>query len=157
MRTLRIYLLNFHTQHTAVLIIFTKLYIPSLVLMYHIIGSLYLLTHLPPFLSPPTLPCNHKSDLFFYEFVCFPSIIDLQHCISSCYTTQWFDTAIHFKMITTVSLVTICHHTKMLHNYALCSPRCTFHARDASLMSFCRGQRASNLFHIRDCFHSLDI
>ena len=37
---------------------------------------------------------------------------------------------IHFKMITRMSLVTICHCTKILHNYWLYSPHCTFHRYD---------------------------
>ena len=70
MRTLD--LLNFHIKHTAVLIIFITLCITSLVLIYLIIGSLYLLIAFVQFpLSPPPGSGNHKSDLFFYEFVCF--------------------------------------------------------------------------------------
>ena len=45
------------------------LYITSLVLIDLITGNLYLLT---AFIQFPLTPAsgNHKSDLFFYEFVC---------------------------------------------------------------------------------------
>ena len=35
----------------------------------------------------PSASGNHKFDLFFYKFVCFQSIIDLQCYISFCYIT----------------------------------------------------------------------
>ena len=44
--------------------------------------------HLHPtlFLATPTSG-NHKSNLFFYEWICIESIIDLkQHCVGSYYT-----------------------------------------------------------------------
>ena len=45
------------------------LYIASLVLIYLITGSLYLLTTFMSFPLPlPPTSGNHKSDLFFYEF-----------------------------------------------------------------------------------------
>ena len=59
------------------------------------------------FPSPNPTSGNHKSDLFFCEFVCFWSIIDQQHCISFCYTTWCFGISIHFKMISTIHLLTI--------------------------------------------------
>ena len=92
-------------------------------------GSLYLLRAFVefPFLPPPASG-KHKSNLFSELFVCFWNIIDRKHYVSSCYRIWWFSISIHFKMITMVSLVTICHHTKILHNYWLFSPRCTFHA-----------------------------
>ena len=67
MRTLRIDSLNFHIYHIAVLIIFIMLYITSLIFIYLIPRSLYLLTafirfHLPP---PPAFG-SQKSDLSFY-------------------------------------------------------------------------------------------
>ena len=60
----------------------------------------------------PCLISNHKSDLFFYEFVaclCVSSlsVIDLQHYVVP--ITQFSDFSIHFKMI--IIPVTICHHT----------------------------------------------
>ena len=36
-------------------------------------------------------------------FVCFWSIINLQHYVSSCYTTQWFNISIRFKVIPMIS------------------------------------------------------
>ena len=72
MRTLRIYsLYNFPMYHTAVLAIVIMLYITSLVLIYLITESLYLLTTFLQF-PLPSFPAigNHKSDLFFYKF-CF--------------------------------------------------------------------------------------
>ena len=45
-------------------------YIASLILIYLSIGSLDLFTTFVPFpFSAPCL-CNHKSNLFFYEFMC---------------------------------------------------------------------------------------
>ena len=52
----------------------------------------------------------------------FWSVIDRQHFVSSCYTTQWFNISMHSKMITMVDLVTICYHIKSLLTYWLCSP-----------------------------------
>ena len=53
MRTLRIYIFNnFHILHTAVLIIFIMLHIISLILIYLISGSLYLLTAFTQFPLP---------------------------------------------------------------------------------------------------------
>ena len=49
-------------------------------------GSLYILT---TFIQLSVPSSNHKSYLFFYEWVCFWSIIDLQHYVSSCYRTWW--------------------------------------------------------------------
>ena len=67
MRTLRIYYLNnFHIQCTAVFSIFIMLYITSLILIYLITGSLYLLTvfiQVP--IPPPPASGRHQSDLFF--------------------------------------------------------------------------------------------
>ena len=66
MRTLRIYSLkNFYIYHTAVLIIFMILSIASLVLIYLITGSWYLLATLiqSPFPQTPASG-NTKSDLF---------------------------------------------------------------------------------------------
>ena len=77
MRTLRIYSLNFHIQHTAVLIVFITLYTTSLVLIYLITGSLYLsessylLISLTDFFPPPdSLPFdNHMFVLCIYTSV----------------------------------------------------------------------------------------
>lgn len=65
MRTLRSYsLTSFHIYHTAVLATVTMLYIASLIVIYLMTGSLYLLTtffHFP--LPPPSISGSHKSDL----------------------------------------------------------------------------------------------
>ena len=59
MRTLRIYSLNnFHIQHTTVLIVFIMLYFTSLVLIYLIIGSLYLCLGFPGGSVAKNLPAN---------------------------------------------------------------------------------------------------
>ena len=68
-------------------------------------------------------------------FVCFWSIIDLQRYESSWCRTQWFSISMHYKMLTTISLVTIRHHTKILQNYWLYSPCCTFHICDIYLVA----------------------
>ena len=94
---------------------------------------MYLLTSFIQFslLQPPP-PVNQKSDLFFYEFVYFWKISDLQHCVSSYYIRQWCNISVHFKMVNTISLVTICEHTEMLHSYWLL--HCTFHTSDSFIL-----------------------
>ena len=94
------------------------LYSTPLVLIYLITGSLYLLNAFLQFTisSPPCTSCNYKFIIFFYESVCLllRYIINLQHYVSSYCTTQWFNISILFKMLTTVRLVTVCHHAKIL-------------------------------------------
>lgn len=65
MKTLRIYSQQL-SYVTAMLIALIILYIASLGLIYHITGSLYLLTTFICFSYPSV---NHKFDLFFSEFV----------------------------------------------------------------------------------------
>lgn len=65
MKTLRIYSQQLWYV-TAMLIALIILYIASLGLIYHVTGSLYLLTTFICFAHPSG---NHKSDLFFSEFV----------------------------------------------------------------------------------------
>ena len=61
MRTRRIYFLNsFHIYHTAVLTVVIKLYVTSLVLIYLITGSLYLLI---TFMQFPLSPAPRDSFL----------------------------------------------------------------------------------------------
>ena len=56
------------------------LYIISVVPVYLITASLCLLTTFTQSsVSPNPASCNHKSGPFFSEFVCFSSIIELQH------------------------------------------------------------------------------
>ena len=72
-------------------------------------GSLCLKTTCIQFPSPLTPTSGyHKTDLFFYEFVYFRSIIDLKHYVSFRCTVQWFSVSVHYKMITTRSLLTMC-------------------------------------------------
>ena len=113
------------------------IYIVSLVLTYPITRNLYLLTvfiqfpllkpHTPPLVT--TNPISFSMDLF----VC-RSIIDLQYYVSFWSMVSWVNISVYFKIITMVSLVTICHHTKILHNYWLCSPHCTFHTHDSFIL-----------------------
>ena len=71
--------------------------------IYLITGILYLLTaFIQSPLPPPLASGNHKSDFFFYEFVCFGSVIDLQHCSITNIVFQYFYT---FKMITGINLI----------------------------------------------------
>ena len=39
-------------------------------------------------------------------------------------------------MITLISPVTICHHTKIIHNYWLYSPHCSFHTSDSLIFNW---------------------
>ena len=97
---------------------------------------------LPPVPTPTS--DNHKSYLSFYEIVCFWVIIDLmlvsviQHRLKI---------SIHFKIITTITLVTICHYTKISHNW-LYSPHCTFHTQDSLILEpkVCTSESPSLVF-----------
>lgn len=84
MRTLRIYSQHLSYIIYCILAIFIMLYLISLIFVYLISESLYLLTTISsfsfPLHSPLPTSSNHKSDFFFSEFVCFWSIINLQHC-----------------------------------------------------------------------------
>ena len=77
--------------------------------------------------------CKFSCSKFVCLFLCFWSIIDLGHSDSSCYTIQWFNICKHFKLITKIFLVTVCHHIKILHNYSLFSLHCTFHVHNSSV------------------------
>ena len=88
MRTLRIYSLNnFHIQHTTVLIVFIMLYFTSLVLIYLIIGSLYLLTTFLQFLlpSPPPQPLG-ATNLLYFSLNFFPHISEVIYTVFVCLT-----------------------------------------------------------------------
>ena len=63
------------------------------------------------------------------------SITDLQRYVSSRCTTYPFDISIHYKIITTVSLVTICHHAKLLQYHLISSPHCTFNPHDSFVVT----------------------
>ena len=105
------------------------------ILCYLITGSSYpLTTFIQPSLPPPSVLSNLQSDLLFYEVVCYWSIIDLQHCFSSCSTTWWFSISVHFKVSTRISSATVCHLTETLHSYWLYSPHCAFYAQDSFIL-----------------------
>ena len=126
------------------------LYSTPLVLIYLISGSLYLLTVFLQFTisSPPRTSSNYKFIIFFYESVCLllRYIINLQHVSSYC-TTQRFDISIHFKMLTTVSLVTSLLPCKDIMHYCLYFPPCTFHTRDSIIlqMKVCTASSPSSI------------
>ena len=117
-------------QHIAVLIIFVIVYyIPITYFSYNWkfipFDCFYTI---PP---PATLTSgSHKCDLFFNEFVCFWSIIGLWYYVSSCYTIKWCNISTCFKMITMVSLVTICH-PKIIHSFWPYSAHCACHNCDS--------------------------
>ena len=137
MRTLKIYSLNhFHLRHRAGLIIVILLNTTFLVLIYLVPGSLYLSTTFIQFSPSPATSGNHRADLFFYNFVCL-SVFEVQlsyNPVSFWCVTQQSSVSVRYKMVTTTSLVTICHHTKMLHYPWLHSPCCTFHPCDSSVL-----------------------
>ena len=110
------------------------LYSISLVIIYPIVRSLYFLTSFFQFSLPPLTSGNHKSGLFFYEFICFVSFVCLKYYGSPWYTMQWFNISVHYKMITKISLVIICHYTKILHHYWQYTPPCTFHPCDSFIL-----------------------
>ena len=74
------------------------MHIPSLVLINLVPGSLYLLTTL----CPPSLV---TSNLISFSMSLLLCIIDLQHNVNSYYVTWWFDISKHFKLITTMILL----------------------------------------------------
>ena len=80
-------------------------------------------------------PCQKKKKkknlpkkIIYDYFYC--SIVDIQYFTSFRCTTQWFNIYMHCELIITISLVTICHHTKLRHNYWLYSLCCTLHLCD---------------------------
>ena len=58
------------------------------------------------------------------------SRIDIPHYSSFRCTTQWFDIYIHYEMMTTISLVTICLHIKLLQYHWLYPLGCTLYPYD---------------------------
>ena len=77
--------------------------------------------------SPSPHPCLWQSQIWspLLFLVSFWNIIDLQHYVSS--NTKQANISMYFKMITRINLVTLYHHTKILHYYWLYSPHFTFH------------------------------
>ena len=72
--------------------------------------------------KPPHLVTTNLFSFFLCVcclFHCFWGTIYLLYYISSLYVIRWFSISIHFKMITTISLGSIYHHTKILLSYWL--------------------------------------
>ena len=81
---------------------------------------MYLLT---TFIPPPNhTSVNHKFDLFFSMSLSVLRYSWPTHNISSWCTAQWFWMSVLFYMINLLSLLTICHHTKTLHDCWLDTP-----------------------------------
>ena len=84
--------------------------------MYHVIyyiPSIYFITLTTFTQFPLSLPpaCdNHEFDLLFYDLVYL--CLKYNWPAGFYYTAQWFDISVCFKMITKVSLITICHQHK---------------------------------------------
>ena len=98
-------------------------YIPNI---YLVTGSLYLLTIVIQFLLLLTLASNnHKSNVFFYEFVLM--VLNYNTMLNSWYTTLWFHISKHFKMSMMINLGVICHQMMILLNYWLYSSHILFH------------------------------
>ena len=101
-----------------VLVIFIMLHITSLGLIYLITGSFYLFLSfksfsltVPPLVTTNLISCL-KCNFFFYSFW---SVIDLQ-CHVSFWCLAWRHFSLYFKTIIMISLVLICHNTKILYS-----------------------------------------
>ena len=101
------------------------------ILTYLTTGSLYPLTAPPNSSHPNSTYTNHKFDLFVSLFLKYNWPTALLVSIIQ-YSDQII--SLHFKMITTIGLVTICHHTKILLNYRLYFEHCTFHTHDLFIL-----------------------
>ena len=55
--------------------------------------------------------------MYKYFFFIYWNIVDVQYSVSFKCTAKWLDICIHYEVITTISLVTICPHTKLLQYY----------------------------------------
>ena len=86
MRTVRIYSLDFHVYHIAVLTIIIMHV--SLILIHLVTGSLYVLTTFLQFPLPQhSASGNLRSDLIFYGFFCFrfyKYVSSYSVCLSLC-------------------------------------------------------------------------
>ena len=104
MTALRIYCFNnFHVQHIVMLLLLIILYITSLVL---VTGCLYLLTPFSPVL--PALPLPQVTT----NSVSFSISLFLKYKWPATLLVPGAGTTVQFKMITTISLVSFCHHIK---------------------------------------------
>ena len=108
---------------------FIIVYVTSLVLIYLITESLYLLiTFKGSCLCPSLITTNLVS---FSGFLWCGGMTDLQHCYFLLHNIVIW----HFCTLQTdhqgTSLVTLDHHTKILHSHQLNSPHCAFHTGDS--------------------------
>ena len=93
-------------HHTVIIMlstIFLMLYITSLVFFYLVIVSLYLWTPSTNSPSPHLLPPVNTNLISFtmswLVWALAVGTIDLQHHVSSWWTTNWFGISIHYKMV----------------------------------------------------------
>ena len=112
-----------------------RTYIASLIFVLYLRRCTF---RVPSSNSPPPLPSPLvTTNLISFSMNVFVSEAQQTYntiLVPGRYTTLWFDISIHFKTIITISLVTICHHTNILHNFWLYSPHCTFHAGDSFIL-----------------------
>ena len=87
--------------------------------------------------SLTSISCDHKSDLFFYDLCVLDVQLTFKTVLVPWNTSQRFDVSVHFKMITRVSLVMICHYTKILHSCWLYSLMYTAYPWLANIIDLC--------------------
>lgn len=65
------------------------------------------------------------------DYFCYWNTLNIQYISFMC-TTQWFDICVFCELLTTISLVTICHHTELMQirYYWLYSPCCNLCPHD---------------------------
>ena len=115
MRTFRIYSQRLPLQHTAVLVILIMLHLTSLVFIYLIAGSLYLLTtffQIP--LPQPSTSGNHRSDLFFCEFGFFNLITHISEIIQYLSFSVWL---ISLTIISSLSICVVANGNISFHSF----------------------------------------
>ena len=117
-----------HVTHTVALVVFITLHINLSRILYLGVCAFWLLSSRFPSSTPTS--GNHRSDLFFYEFVCFWSIIDLPHYISPGCTTRQSDISLHFRMSPMVSLGIMSSHKDTMSSLTV-TPHCTVHTHDS--------------------------
>ena len=128
----KLYLNNIHIWHAARLIYVYHVvhYIPNAYLSYN--------WKFAPFDYLHPVPAFHLwwpqfMSLFFFEFICFWSINDLQYCVYSSCSTGWFYISVHFRIITIILFI-ICYYTKILPSCWLYYPYCTLHIHDSFIL-----------------------
>ena len=127
MRTLRIYSFNnLYIAYSSVNYIYhVAHYIPNTYLSHNWKFVPFDCLHSIPPSPTPHLWKPQILPFLLWVVSLFVKYIDLQHYVSFCYTT-----AIQY-MITMISPIPICPHTKILYSYCLYSPHCTFHTLDS--------------------------